>query len=77
MGRSAGYTVTSVDAVVMLESPKIASFREEMRRNIGDALAITPDVVGVKATTTDGLGTVGRGEGAACMAIALVERAGG
>ena len=77
MGRSAGYAVTSVDSVLMLESPKIASFRDEMSRNIGAALAITPDAVGVKATTTDGLGTVGRGEGAACMAVALVERAGG
>jgi 2-C-methyl-D-erythritol 2,4-cyclodiphosphate synthase len=75
MVKGAGYRVTSVDAVLMLESPKIASFRDVMRQNIGTALAIEPDVVGVKAPTTDGLGTVGRGEGAACMAVALVERA--
>ncbi len=74
MSGAAGYRVTSVDAVLLLESPKIASFRDEMRRNIGTALVIEPDVVGVKATTTDGLGTVGRGEGAACIAVALVER---
>jgi len=76
MARAAGYRVTSVDAVLMLESPKIAPFREEMKRNVGDALGTEPSVVGVKATTTDGLGAVGRGEGAACMAVALVERTG-
>jgi len=69
--REAGYRVSSVDAVVLLEAPKIGAFRDEMRRNLGRAL--DTDAIGVKATTTDGLGSVGRGEGAACMAVALVE----
>jgi len=76
MAREAGYRVASVDAVIVLESPKIGPFRDDMRRNVGRALDTDPACVGVKATTSDGLGAVGRGEGAACMAVALLERAG-
>jgi 2-C-methyl-D-erythritol 2,4-cyclodiphosphate synthase len=73
MTRSAGYTVASLDAVVLLESPKIAAFKDEMRANIAGAAGADPGCVGVKATTTEGLGLVGRGEGAACMAVALLQ----
>jgi 2-C-methyl-D-erythritol 2,4-cyclodiphosphate synthase len=65
--------VVSVDATVLIEEPKLRPYRAEMQRNIAAALAISPRVVSVKATTTEGLGTVGRGEGAACMAIALID----
>jgi 2-C-methyl-D-erythritol 2,4-cyclodiphosphate synthase len=68
----AGYTVESVDATVLLESPKLASHRDAMCANIAAALGIATGRVSVKATTTEGLGTVGRGEGAACMAVALL-----
>jgi len=67
-----GYVVSSVDATVLLEAPKIVTYSDEMRKKIAVALAVDPGLVSVKATTTDGLGTVGRGEGAACMAIALI-----
>jgi 2-C-methyl-D-erythritol 2,4-cyclodiphosphate synthase len=77
MARDAGCLVTSVDAVVMLEAPRIAPFRHEMKENVGRALGMDAGSVGVKATTTEGLGPVGRGEGAACMAVALVERSDG
>jgi 2-C-methyl-D-erythritol 2,4-cyclodiphosphate synthase len=73
MTRSAGYTVASLDAVVLLESPKIAAFKNEMRANIAGAAGADPGCVGVKATTTEGLGLIGRGEGAACMAVALLQ----
>jgi 2-C-methyl-D-erythritol 2,4-cyclodiphosphate synthase len=75
MAQAAGYTVGSVDAVVVLAEPKISPFRDAMKANIGAALDLSPDAVGVKATTTDGLGAIGRGEGAACTAVALVEDA--
>ncbi len=72
-----GLTVASIDASLLLEAPKIAPYRDEMRWNLADALGVDVDRVSVKATTTEGLGTVGRGEGAACMAVALlVEHAG-
>ena len=69
---NADCVVASVDATVLLEAPKIAPYREQMRTIIAAALGIDVDRVSVKATTTEGLGTVGRGEGAACMAVALL-----
>jgi 2-C-methyl-D-erythritol 2,4-cyclodiphosphate synthase len=67
-----GYSVTSVDATVLIEAPKLAPHRETMCANIAGALGLAEGRVSVKATTMEGLGTVGRGEGAACMAVALV-----
>ena len=73
MAREPGHRVASVDAVVLIEAPMLAPFRDEMRKNIARALDIEADSVGLKATTTEGLGAIGRGEGAACMAVALLE----
>jgi 2-C-methyl-D-erythritol 2,4-cyclodiphosphate synthase len=70
---AAGYRVTSVDATLLLEAPKIAPYVAQMRESLAGALGVGPECVGVKATTTEGLGTVGRGEGAACMAVALLQ----
>lgn len=67
-----GLTVGSVDTSVLLESPKLSPYRDEMRWNIAEALGVDIDTVSVKATTTEGLGTVGRGEGAACLAVVLL-----
>ncbi len=65
--------VVSIDASVLLEAPKLAPHVDAMRKNIAAALGIDTGIVSVKATTTDGLGTVGRGEGAACMAVVLID----
>jgi 2-C-methyl-D-erythritol 2,4-cyclodiphosphate synthase len=73
MIRERSLIVSSVDAVALIEEPKLAPFREKMCGSIADALDIDRGRVSVKATTTEGLGTVGRGEGAACMAVALLE----
>ena len=70
----AGLSVVSVDATVLLEAPKIAPQRDEMRERISAALGVDVGAVSVKATTTEGLGTVGRGEGVACMAVASLDR---
>jgi 2-C-methyl-D-erythritol 2,4-cyclodiphosphate synthase len=67
-----GLVVESVDATVLLEEPKIGAHRGEMSRCIAGALQVDVQKVSVKATTTEGLGTVGRGEGAACMAVVLL-----
>ena len=70
--RPQGLAVESIDAVLLLEAPKIAQYRDLMRTMIGSALGVDSARVSVKATTMEGLGTVGRGEGAACMAVAIL-----
>lgn len=67
-----GWSVVNVDAFVVLEAPRLAPYRDEMRANVAGALQCEPDRVSVRATGTDGLGFTGRGEGAACQAVALL-----
>ena len=67
-----GMRVDSIDATVMLESPSLAPHREEIRKRLADTLRIDIEHMSVKATTTDGMGMIGRGEGAAAMAVAVL-----
>ena len=69
----AGLRVVNVDATVVLERPKVAPHRDAMRTRLAEALAIDERRVNVKATTGEGMGFVGRGEGAAAMAVAALE----
>lgn len=73
--RERGYTVVNVDATVIAEAPKLGRYRESMRANIAADLAIDPERVNVKATTTERLGFIGRREGLACQAVVLIARA--
>ena len=68
-----GAAVVNVDATIMLERPKLLDHRPAMRENLADVLALAPDRVNVKATRGEGVGFVGRVEGAAALAIATVE----
>lgn len=70
----AGWTVVSVDAVVVCEKPKIADLADAISERIGRMLGVEPSRVSVKGTTTEGLGFTGRGEGIACQAIATIRR---
>jgi len=72
---AAGYELANADCVLVGESPRIAPFRGEMRARLAAALAVEPERIAVRATTTDGLGFTGRGEGLAAHAVALVRRA--
>lgn len=67
------WAVVNIDATVILEHPKLAPHRDRMSSNIADGLGIDPAKVGVKASTADGLGSIGRRDGAACLAVALLE----
>lgn len=71
--QDAGYTPASVDVTVVAEAVRIAPHREAMRNGLARTLGLPMEAVSVKATTTDGLGFVGRGEGLAAMAAAIVE----
>jgi 2-C-methyl-D-erythritol 2,4-cyclodiphosphate synthase len=68
-----GAAVVNVDATIMLERPKLLGHKPAMRANLADALGLDPQRVNVKATRGEGLGFVGRVEGAAALAIATVE----
>jgi 2-C-methyl-D-erythritol 2,4-cyclodiphosphate synthase len=72
---AAGYVIVNVDATVVAERPRIAPHVAEMRRRLSLALGVQLGQVSVKATTTDGLGAIGRAEGIAVQAIALLDEA--
>jgi 2-C-methyl-D-erythritol 4-phosphate cytidylyltransferase/2-C-methyl-D-erythritol 2,4-cyclodiphosphate synthase len=70
--RGRGFTVGSVDVTVVAEEPKLAPFAESMRRTLAEALGVAVGSVSVKATTTEGAGPEGRGEGMSARAVAVV-----
>jgi 2-C-methyl-D-erythritol 2,4-cyclodiphosphate synthase len=74
--RGGGWELVNLDAVVILEAPRLAPHRDAMRAAVAGALGVEPARVTVRATTTDGLGFPGRREGAACHAVALLRRTG-
>jgi 2-C-methyl-D-erythritol 2,4-cyclodiphosphate synthase len=69
-----GFAIGNVDATVVLERPKLAPYRDAIRDALAGALGLPPGAVNVKATTGEGMGFVGRGEGAAAMAVATLEQ---
>lgn len=72
MVREAGYQVASVDATVLLEEPKLAPYMDRIRATLDEALGMDADKVSIKATRLERMGFVGRGEGAAAIAVALL-----
>lgn len=68
------YFIGNIDATVIAQRPKLAPYREQMRENIADALHIDVDQVSIKATTEEGLGFTGSGEGISSQAICLLEK---
>jgi len=72
---AAGYRIGNVDSTIIAQAPKMAPHIPQMVANIADDLGIDPACVNVKAKTTEHLGFVGRGEGIAAEAVALLERA--
>ena len=72
--QEAGWTLVNADVVLIGEEPRLAPHREAMRERLAGALDVEPELVAVRATTTDGLGFTGRGEGLAAQAVALLRR---
>ena len=71
--REAGLAIGNVDATVICEEPRIAPHRETMEEFIAKALGVVARQIGVKATTTDGMGFAGRGDGIAALAVVMLE----
>jgi 2-C-methyl-D-erythritol 2,4-cyclodiphosphate synthase len=74
--RAAGLVVANVDATVIAQQPRLAPHLDEMRTSVAALLGVEATRVNVKATSTDGLGAIGRGEGIAAQAVALLVSAG-
>jgi 2-C-methyl-D-erythritol 2,4-cyclodiphosphate synthase len=72
--QAGGWRLANADVVLVGEEPRLAPHREEIRRRLANALGVDPELVAVRATTTDGLGFAGRGEGLAAQAVALLVR---
>jgi len=72
--REAGWELVNADCVLVGEEPRIGEVRDEMSERLAGALGVEPGRVSVRATTTDGLGFTGRGDGLAAQAVALLRR---
>jgi 2-C-methyl-D-erythritol 2,4-cyclodiphosphate synthase len=74
LAQEKGYVITNVDSTLIAEAPKVMKHAPAMKEKIAEALRIQPDQVGIKATTNERMGFVGREEGMAAMAVACVEK---
>ncbi len=68
------FKIINIDTVLIADEPKVNPFKESMRSNIARALNIDKSMVSIKATTSEGVGTIGRGEAMAAQAVILLEK---
>ena len=72
--RKKGYDIVNLDTTIMAQKPKISDHRSSIITRISQIMEIQPEHISIKATTTEGLGAIGRSEGIAATAIVLIER---
>jgi 2-C-methyl-D-erythritol 2,4-cyclodiphosphate synthase len=68
-----GFSIVNIDTVIFAETPKMSPYRLAMQTNIATAIKLDPDRINIKATTTEGLGIFGRGEGIGAMCVVLIQ----
>ena len=68
-----GFRIVNLDTIVFAETPKLGSQRQDMQQMIAKTMNVPAEQVNVKATTTEGLGVIGKGEGIGAMCVALIE----
>lgn len=71
--RASGFSVINIDATIIAQKPKLAEYIPQMRQNIADITGLAYSNVNIKATTTEGLGFTGRGEGIGALAVVLLD----
>ena len=71
---SEGYFLMNMDATIILEKPKLSKYIDKMRENIAETLSCSIDILSIKATTSEGIGFVGRQEGIACLCSILLDK---
>ena len=72
--QAVGYTIVNIDSTILAEKPKLMNYLPQMAENIAETLRISPRLIGIKATTCEGLGFIGRQEGIAAQAVVLIEK---
>ena len=72
--KAKGLRVANIDITIIAQNPKLSPFIPEMRKRIGQALGVDSAQVTIKATTTNGLGFIGRGKGIAAQAVTLIQK---
>jgi len=70
---SKNFKIINLDSTIFADAPKISPYREAMQKNIARTIEIEPECVNVKATTLEGLGMIGKGEGIGAMCVALID----
>ncbi len=68
-----GFRIVNLDSVLFAEAPKLGPYRQSMQTALGKAMNVAASTINIKATTTEGLGEIGKGKGIAAMCIALIE----
>ncbi|MBC8186833.1 MAG: 2-C-methyl-D-erythritol 2,4-cyclodiphosphate synthase [Proteobacteria bacterium] len=71
----AGYSIANLDATIIAQAPRLAPHQKAMQENLVGLLRAEPERINLKLTSTDGLGSIGRGEGIAALAVVLLEEA--
>ncbi len=67
------FIVVNIDATIFAQAPKLSSFKKDMETNIAKAINLNPNMVNIKASTTDKLGAIGKGEGISAMCVTLLD----
>jgi 2-C-methyl-D-erythritol 2,4-cyclodiphosphate synthase len=73
MVKAKGFSLVNIDMIIMAEAPKIAPYVQRMRQSLAQTMNINKERINIKATTTEGLGFVGRGEGIAAQVVVLLQ----
>jgi 2-C-methyl-D-erythritol 2,4-cyclodiphosphate synthase len=71
---SHGWSIANFDVSVVAEAPRLAPYKDQMKERLSEAAAISRECIGIKATTNEQLGFIGRGEGIAALAVALLDK---
>lgn len=71
--KTSGYKIINVDSTLILEEPKLGPFKDKMKQIISHLLGVAEDMINIKATTQEGVGSIGRGEAIAAYAVVSVE----
>jgi len=73
MVREKGFSLINLDATVFAQAPKLSPYREAMQNKLAQTIKVEPDRINIKATTTEGLGMIGKGDGLGAMGIVLLD----